>query len=158
MKNKVLAAVCVLILLCGGGLLLLPRWHVSFKKPAAVSEHAMRQVTNETAARSDTPQFRMENVCYITGGGSCKGKTQEGMPVRKSGKSTCGTVGRVSEITWSFVEHRNGRDVYSFSRRFPIDSDSEKATLETNVVQFNGERLIVFVDNEQTIVIQSPTE
>jgi len=33
---------------------------------------------------------------------------------------TCGFSGKVSEITWAFIERRDNKDVYDFTRRFPI--------------------------------------
>lgn len=111
-----------------------------------------------TAEDSVSPQFRAAIVCYngkLDSGSSCAvNPASAGQPLAKSGKMTCGFPGRASEITWSFVERRDGNDVYSFTRRFPIETP-ETAT-ETKQIKFGGERLTVFEDKFQVIVIQSP--
>lgn len=80
-----------------------------------------------TAEDSVSPQFRAAIVCYngkLDSGSSCAvNPASAGQPLAKSGKMTCGFPGRVSEITWSFVERRDGNDVYSsFSDRDTRDS------------------------------------
>ena len=113
-----------------------------------------------TAEDSVSPQFRAAIVCYngkLDSGSSCASNPAPvGQPLAKSGKMTCGFPGRVSEITWSFIERRDGKDVYAFTRRFPIETP-ETATA-TKQIQFSGERLTVFEDKFQVIVIQSPKQ
>lgn len=69
---------------------------------------------------------------------------------------TCGFPGKVSEIAWSFVERRDGKDVFNFTRRFPIETP-ETATA-TKQISFGGERVTVFEDKFQVIVIQGPNK
>jgi hypothetical protein len=76
------------------------------------------------------------------------------MGLGTSGKLTCGIVGKVSEITWKFVGQREGKDVYDFTRRFPLESES--VATQTKQVEFAGERVILFEDKDQVIAVQSP--
>ena len=70
----------------------------------------------------------------------------------KTGKMTCGWPGKVSEIEWTFLGRQGGEDKYHFTRRFPADS-ANAATTQKDVV-FAGERVKVFEDQSQRIVVE----
>ena len=67
---------------------------------------------------------------------------------------TCGIPGRVSEITWSFVERRGDKDVYHFTRRLPLDAVD--VVTSSKDVEFNDRRVVIFKDEHQTILIEPP--
>ena len=67
---------------------------------------------------------------------------------------TCGVPGQVSEITWSFVERRGDKDVYHFTRRFP--ADAADAAVSSKDVEFSDQRVVIFTDTHQTILIEPP--
>jgi len=69
---------------------------------------------------------------------------------------TCGVAGQVSEIEWSFVKRSDGKDVYTFTRKFP--SDGPAPTTTTKDVEFNGKRVVIFEDKVQTVVIDPPNK
>ena len=73
-----------------------------------------------------------------------------------AGKMTCGYAGKVSEIEWSFVEHYGDKDIYRFTRRFPADTAEAATTAKS--VEFSDQRVIVFQDTNQVVVIQPPKE
>lgn len=110
------------------------------------------------SANTDLPHLRAEIVCHLgkidSGSGCTANASKPGTPPEKNGKITCGFKGKVAEISWSFVERRDGKDVYDFTRRFPIKSES--VSTQAKRVSFGGERVIVFEDKEQVVVIQSP--
>ena len=109
-------------------------------------------------ADADMPQFRAEVICYNgkldSGSSFTANAAKPDTSPETNGKMTCGFPGKVSEIAWSFVERRGSKDVYSFTRRFPLKS--ENIATETKRIQFGGERVTVFEDKYQVIVIQSP--
>lgn len=80
-------------------------------------------------------------------GSSCE-KSRMG-PV---GTMTCGYPVETSEVSWEFVEHRDGKDIYTFERRFPIDT--AEVTTETKQVEFEGEAVTVFEDDAQRVVVE----
>ncbi|MBB5038388.1 hypothetical protein [Prosthecobacter dejongeii] len=97
-----------------------------------------------------TPR-RAQVICHNGkpgSGGHCR------MGLGTSGKLICGIVGKVSEITWRFVGLRDGKDVYDFTRRFPLES--ENVATQIKQVEFAGERVILFEDKDQVIAVQSP--
>jgi hypothetical protein len=61
----------------------------------------------------------------------------------------------VSDIEWAFVERRGDKDVYQFTRRFPADGGNPSTT--SKVVEYTGNRVIVFKDKWQVIVIEPPS-
>lgn len=69
-------------------------------------------------------------------------------------KLTCGHPGKVSEIGWKFIKHENNKDMYSFKRVFPADANEYTETSKT--VAFDENQIIVFQDEYQVIVIDSP--
>ena len=68
-----------------------------------------------------------------------------------TGSMSCGYTGHVSEVWWSFVKTQGSNDVYQFSRRFPSDKPENTTTGKT--VEFSGQRVIIFEDEFQSIVI-----
>jgi hypothetical protein len=64
--------------------------------------------------------------------------------------------GKVSEIEFNFVEHKDKKDIYSFTRLFPADTN--ESTKSSNIVEFNGNQIVVFEDEYQVIVIDSPVK
>jgi hypothetical protein len=69
-----------------------------------------------------------------------------------AGKMTCGYPGKTSEIEYAFVGRRDGKDIYAFTRRFPLDSPEMNMTRKE--VEFTGDRIKVFEDESQCIVIE----
>lgn len=74
--------------------------------------------------------------------------------IHAKGKMRCGFPGHVSEIEWLFVEQRGNRDVYRFTRRYPIDTAEVVTT--TKHVELSDRRIVVFEDDSQTIVVEPP--
>jgi len=72
-----------------------------------------------------------------------------------AGKLTCGYPGAVTDIRWSFVRRHGDKDVYAFTRRFPADVLTSAMTF-TNEVEFGTNRVMVFQDKFQAIVIGPP--
>lgn len=50
--------------------------------------------------------------------------------------------------------HQNGADVYRFVRRFPADQPDNRTA--QNTVQYADDRVVVFQDERQVVVIQPP--
>jgi hypothetical protein len=72
----------------------------------------------------------------------------------KMGKLTCGYPAKVSEIEWTFIGRREGKDTYRFTRRFPIDA--ALTTTAQKEIEFAGNRVKVFEDDSQCIVMEKP--
>jgi len=90
-------------------------------------------------------------------GAYCSGTNyQEDGRTFKTGKMSCGYPGKVSEIDWVFLGRYQGKDKYRFARQFP--SDSSKVITSRKEVQFEGSRVVVFEDEDQRIVIESPKQ
>ena len=67
---------------------------------------------------------------------------------------TCGWPGKASEISWRFVRHKGAKDIYNFERRFPADGLNPQVTSQT--VAFDGAQVLVFEDEHQVIVLDTP--
>lgn len=93
-------------------------------------------------------------VCINRPGGKCTVGSKPGGPLVERGNLTCGLPGKVSRITWSFVGRKDGKDVYDFTRHFPLDAGN--TTTVTRRVEFSGGLLTLFEDSDQVISIQSP--
>lgn len=93
--------------------------------------------------------------CKFDSGSYCSATCfqADGTPQR-TGKMTCGWPGQVSELEWSFVKTRGTNDVYRFTRRFPSDSPASGAT--SKLIEFGGNRVTVFEDKHQVIVMEEP--
>jgi hypothetical protein len=105
-----------------------------------------------------SPRFKARVTCFngkLDSGSSCSSTTfQPDGALHAKGKMTCGFAGQVSEIEWSFVERRGTNDVYRFTRRFP--SDAAAASTTSKSIEFSGNRVVVFQDKFQAVVIETP--
>ncbi len=72
--------------------------------------------------------------------------------LHKAGKMTCGYPGKTSEIEYAFVGRRDDKDIYAFIRRFPLGTPEMSTTRRE--VEFSGDRIKVFEDESQCIVIE----
>ena len=106
------------------------------------------------------PRFKVRVTCFngapdVSSFGSGTSYGANGT-LYYEGKMTCGVPGRVSEITWHFAQQRGEKDVYFLTRRFPIDGASVDTS--SKEVEVSTQRVIVFQDEHQTIVIEPPTK
>ena len=105
-----------------------------------------------------SPRFKARVACFngkLDSGSSCATTCyQPDGALHAKGKMTCGYPGQVSEVEWSFVEHRGTNDVYRFTRRFPSDTAAASTTSKT--VEFSDSRVVVFEDRFQAVVIEPP--
>ena len=104
------------------------------------------------------PRFRARITCFngaldASSFGSGTSYGADDTPYT-AGKITCGVPGQISEITWSFVRRHDNMDVYSFTRRFPVDTASVLTSHKE--VEFSTQRVLVFQDAHQAIVIEPP--
>ena len=108
----------------------------------------------------NTPQFRAMVTCFngrMDSRSSCSSsnfQTEGTLPLSRTNKLTCGHPGQASEIEWAFIERKDDKDVYRFTRRFP--SDTPAATSVNKTVEFRDSRVVVFEDNFQAVVIEPP--
>ncbi len=106
------------------------------------------------------PTLKAEVTCYLEGldsGTKCSSSTTSPAdPHGKNGSLQCGLNGKGPTTNWTFLESRNGKDVYRFSRS--PEGGSTAAPAQTKQVQFDGTRVIVFEDTSQIVVIQSPKQ
>ena len=68
-----------------------------------------------------------------------------------TGGLKCGHPGAVSEIAWTFMEHKNGKDRYRIERRFPTDGPTPVSTVSE--IEFAGTEVVVFEDEFQKLSI-----
>ena len=105
-----------------------------------------------------SPRFKARVACFngkLDSGSSCASTCfQPDGILHTKGKMTCGFPGQVSDVEWSFVERRNDKDVYRFTRRFP--SDTAAASTASKTVEFSDSRVVVFEDKVQVVVIEPP--
>jgi hypothetical protein len=105
-----------------------------------------------------TPRFKARVVCFngqVDAGGFCAATCfQPDGVLHRQGAMRCGFPGQVSQIEWSFVERRGARDVYRFTRRFPVDTAAVSTTNQT--VEFSDRRVVVFEDAFQVVVMEPP--
>lgn len=71
-------------------------------------------------------------------------------------KLSCGHPNEVSDIEWNFIEHEDGKDLYSFKRTFPANKN--ESTTSSKIVSFDGSQVVIFQDEYQVIVIDTPNE
>ena len=113
-------------------------------------------VCSAFAAPEAAPRFKAQVACFngaVDHGSSCTGTCfQPDGTMHTDGKMTCGIPGQVSEITWAFVERRGDKDVYHFTRRFP--TDAADVAVSSKDVEFGDQRVVVFTDEHQTILIE----
>ena len=109
------------------------------------------------------PRYAAQLACYIGEIGSrshCSTiindpnkKTSANVTIT-SQSIRCGYPSQVSEISWKFVEHKDNKDIYSFERMFPVDTN--EYTLTSEVVEFEGKQTTIFQDEYQVIVLDIP--
>lgn len=123
----------------------------------AISLTASQLLAAEAPAK-ESPQLKARIVCFngkVDSGSSCSTTNfQADGTLHATGNMTCGFPGRVSALQWSFVERRGAGDVYRFTRRFPVDTAAVSSTEKT--VEFRDGRVIVFEDEFQVVVIETP--
>jgi hypothetical protein len=104
-----------------------------------------------SAEPAASPTNKAVVICFngkMDSGISCSGT------LNSTGKMTSGLRGKVSEIEWRFLRRKGNADVYAFTRLFPADKAESKT--EHKTVEFSGDRVTVFEDTFQVIVIQGP--
>ena len=106
------------------------------------------------------PRFKAHIICFngkVDSRSSCSTTNfQPDGTLHATGKMTCGKAGQVSEVEWSLLERRGDREVYRFTRRFPSDTAAVSTT--TKDVEFSDDRVIVFEDDYQVVVIEPPKQ
>jgi hypothetical protein len=104
------------------------------------------------------PKIKAVFTCHIgrvDSGVSCSGTNfQPDGVIHGEGKMTCGHPGKISEIAWEFLRHKNDADVYRFTRR-PSASKPESPT-EQKTIEFKGQRIVIFQDENQVVTIETP--
>lgn len=68
------------------------------------------------------------------------------------GGATCGPVTSLAELSWEFIEHRDGSDFYEVNYKLTNGGDS--IVNKTFTVGFDGTQETTVVDAEQYIVIR----
>jgi hypothetical protein len=103
----------------------------------------------------------MAITCFIgklDSGRSCSTEgPKEPVPagVKVKASLRCGdTGGKISEIEWTFLGRRDGKDRYHLVRRFPVDDPG--VAVSTKEIEFSGERVVVFQDDVHCIVVEPP--
>lgn len=115
-----------------------------------VTAEASMEITPEQAEQ--IPRFVAILFCNNRKYGPKHGGTVD---LGRSGKLTCGPAGAASLIAWQFIRHRDGKDVYSLERRFPLDGPV--ISTEAKQVEYAGTERVVFEDEDQVIVIKPGT-
>ena len=120
--------------------------------PGGVTSHPEVSMVETT----DQPRYAPSVICFngaIESGSSCTSRARRDESGRfpGSGQMTCGFPGKVSVIDWKLIGQRRTNDLYEFTRRFPRDDRSPTTT--RRVVEYSGDRVIVFEDQDQVIVI-----
>ena len=126
------------------------------------NERVPESSNSATAKQKDiTPHFAACVTCYIGEIGSRSNcSTIIAQPNQKTAhveiqhKLSCGHPDEVSDIEWKLIEHKDGKDLYSFKRTFPVNKD--ESTTTSTVVSFDGNQVIIFQDEYQVIVMDSP--
>jgi hypothetical protein len=125
----------------------------------SMSIHGLLVITATLGADS-APHLKAVVTCFqykLDSGASCSGACfQPDGTLMRTGKMTCGHRGKVSDIEWTFVERRGDKDLYKFTRRFPVNAGSPSTT--SKVVEYTGNRVIIFKDKWQVIVIEPPSQ
>jgi hypothetical protein len=120
-------------------------------------------VTEDVRSVQSNPHYAAELYCYIGEIGSgtncntvlCDPNTPSNPNVKMTNLSiTCGHPGEASKISWEFVEHKEGKDIYRFERIFPVDVNNSRTT--SKVVEYAGLQTIVFKDDYQVVVLDLP--
>ena len=86
---------------------------------------------------------------------SCSaGNFQSDGLIHPTGSMTCGPAGKASQLDWAFTGRRGDADVYSFTRSYPVGAPN--VALTSKEFAFTGERIILFADDDQTLLIEGP--
>ena len=120
--------------------------------------HVVTGQANPPPSKSESePRHKVLVTCFngkIDSGSLCStGLYQADGTLHKAGKMTCGYPGKTSEIEYAFVGRRGDKDIYAFTRRFPLGTPA--MTTAKREVEFSGDRIKVFEDESQCIVIES---
>ena len=59
----------------------------------------------------------------------------------------------VSELSWQFVRHANGADIYFLTRKYPLDTVGVRT--ETIEVHYRGVELTAFEDDVQRVILRT---
>jgi hypothetical protein len=114
------------------------------------------QATPALSKSEPKPRYKVLLTCFngkIDSGSLCStGLYQADGTLHKAGKLTCGYPGKTSEIEHAFVGRRGDKDIYAFTRRFPLGTPEMSTTRRE--VEFSGDRIKVFEDESQCIVIE----
>jgi hypothetical protein len=106
------------------------------------------------------PRHKAVITCFngkIDSGSRCSASCfQPDGTLFKTGTMTCGWPGKVSEIKWTFIGRRGDKDAYRISRRFPVDAPATTTTQKE--VEFAGDRVKVFEDESQCIIMDKPRQ
>lgn len=112
----------------------------------------------EGGERLPSPKFSASLVCFngkADSASSCRlmtlAKIEGGLAIT-TGKLNCGYKGAVSEITWTYRGHKDGKDVYHVVRKFPFDTVDTKS--KETLVEFDGKRQVLFEDQSQCVLIE----
>lgn len=70
--------------------------------------------------------------------------------------STCGHPGTITKLSWQYLGTTDAGDRYAFERTFPLDEP--KQTTAKREILYAGKELVVFDDDESTVVIQPTGE
>ena len=119
-------------------------------------------VTEELTTVISSPHYAAEVTCYvgeIGSGVSARTKiidpNKERVPNLTISQSiSCGHTGKVSMISWVFIQHKEGKDIYNFERVFPVDT-SDQST-ESKEVEYEGNETIIFQDEYHVVVLDAP--
>jgi len=99
----------------------------------------------QDAVPAAEPRFKASLFVNIhTAGPNTGARGSLGQPWKKTGWIRCGCPDAVSKVTWRFLRHVEGKDVYSFTRRFPVGQPN--VSEETKEVEYDGTRLVLFKD------------
>jgi hypothetical protein len=109
------------------------------------------------------PHYAAELFCYV---GEIGSRTNANTIISDPNKETspnlkvnsqsisCGYPDKVSKISWKFVQHKESKDIYSFERTFPVDTNEQSTT--SKVVKYEGKQTIVFQDEYHVVVLDIP--
>ncbi len=114
------------------------------------------QATTMEAQKDQQPRFAARLIICAgkSKASSCDGglAKAEGPLKVLSGALTCGHPGAVSKVSWRFIEHRTGKDIYEFTRVFP---EGEPNAVTTTITSgFSGEKTTLFEDANQVVLIE----
>ena len=119
-------------------------------------------VTEELTTVISSPHYVAEVTCYVGEIGSgVNARTtiidpnKERVPNLTISQSIgCGHTGKVSMISWVFVQHEGGKDIYNFERAFPVDTNGQSTT--SKLVEYGGDETIIFQDEYHVVVLDAP--